>query len=121
MEYLIGSQLRHAAVVRRAVEQLANGAIVTSFEADDRADVATARRIQLSTNARQLEPVDAVASQRSILHALTAVRKGERLIIQVVLGPRQREVEPLRRGRAGHSKFLPRRQNRSRYESSGNY
>ncbi|WAC90225.1 type IV secretory system conjugative DNA transfer family protein [Mycobacterium sp. Aquia_213] len=89
VEYLIGSQLRHAAAVRRAVEQLADGAIVTSFEADDRHDVATVRRIQLSTNARQLEPADAVASQRSILHALTAVGKGERLTIQIVLGPRR--------------------------------
>jgi Type IV secretion-system coupling protein DNA-binding domain len=89
VEYLVGSQLRHAAAVRRAVEQLADGAIVTSFEADDRAGVATARRIQLSTNARQLEPADAVASHRSILHALTAVGKGERLTIQIILGPRQ--------------------------------
>jgi hypothetical protein len=31
VEYLIGSQLRHAAAVRRAVEHLADGAIVTSF------------------------------------------------------------------------------------------
>jgi hypothetical protein len=89
VEYLIGSQLRHASAVRRAVEQLVDGAIVTSFDTDDREHVATARRIQLSTNARQLEPADAVASQRSILHALTAVRKNERLTIQVVLGPRQ--------------------------------
>jgi len=88
VEYLIGSQLRHAAAVRRAVEQLAGGAIVTSFDATDRKDVATARRIQLSTNARQLEPADAVASQRSILHALTAVGRGECLTIQLVLGPR---------------------------------
>lgn len=89
VEYLIGSQLRHAAAVRRAVEQLVDGAIVTSFEGDDREDVVTARRIQLSTNARQLEPADAVASSRSILHALTAVGKGECLTIQLVLGPRQ--------------------------------
>jgi hypothetical protein len=89
VEYLIGSQLRHAAAVRRAVEQLVDGAIVTSFDTDDREHVATARRIHLSTNARQLEPADAVASHRSILHALTAVGKNERLTIQVVLGPRQ--------------------------------
>ena len=97
VEYLIGSQLRHAAAVRRAVEQLVGGAIVTSFETDDREHVATARRIQLSTNARQLEPADAVASHRSILHALTAVGRGERLTIQVVLGPRQ------------HPKLIPRK------------
>lgn len=89
VEYLIGSQLRHAAAVRRAVEQLVDGAIVTTSDAGDREGVTTARRIQLSTNARQLEPADVVASHRSILHALTAVGKNERLTIQVVLGPRQ--------------------------------
>jgi hypothetical protein len=94
VEYLIGSQLRHAATVRRAVEQLVGGAIVTSFDAADRDHVTTARRIQLSTTTRQLEPTDAVASQRSILHALTAVGKGERLTIQLVLGPRQHPKAP---------------------------
>jgi hypothetical protein len=94
VEYLIGSQLRHRAAVRRAVEQLVDGAIVTSFETVDRESVKTARRIQLSTNARQLEPVDAVASHRSILHALTAVGRGEHLSIQIVLGPRQHPKTP---------------------------
>ncbi|ACY20718.1 hypothetical protein Gbro_1436 [Gordonia bronchialis DSM 43247] len=88
VEYLIGSQLRHRVAVRRAVEQLVDGAIVTSFDPSDRGRISTARRIQLSTTMRQLEPVDAVASHRSILHALTAVGKGERLTIQIVLGPR---------------------------------
>lgn len=88
VEYLIGSQLRHRAAVRRAVEQLVEGAIVTNVDPADRRRVTTARRIQLSTSMRQLEPADAVASHRSILHALSAVGKGEQLIIQVVLGPR---------------------------------
>ncbi|OKH75842.1 hypothetical protein EB72_08500 [Mycobacterium sp. SWH-M1] len=101
VEYLIGCQLRHRAAVRRAVEQLVDGSIVTSFDATDRDRVATARRIQLSTSSRQLEPADAVASQRSILHALTAVGKGERLIIQIVLGPRH------------HPKSAPREPNRA--------
>lgn len=96
VEYLLGCQLRHHAAVRRAVEQLVDGAIVTSFEATDRDHIATARRVQLSTTNRQPEPADAVASQRSILHALTAARKGERLTIQIVLGPRH------------HPKALPR-------------
>lgn len=96
VEYLVGCQLRHHAAVRRAVEQLVDGAIVTSFAAADRDHVATARRIQLSTTSRQLEPADAVASQRSILHALTAVRKGERLTIQLVLGPRHHPKAPPR-------------------------
>lgn len=94
VEYLIGSQLRHYAAVRRAVEQLVDGSIVTSFASTDRESVKTARRIQLSTNTRQLEPADAVASQRSILHALTAVGRGEHLSIQIVLGPRQHPTTP---------------------------
>lgn len=88
VEYLIGSQLRHRAAVRRAVEQLVDGAIVTSVDPTDRERIVTARRVQLSTTVRQLEPVDAVASHRSILHALTAVGPREQLTIQIVLGPR---------------------------------
>jgi hypothetical protein len=110
VEYLIGSQLRHAAAIRRAVEQLVGGAIVTSFDADDREHVVTARRIQLSTNARQLEPADAVASRRSILHALTGVRRSEQLTIQVILGPRQHPkgipAEPKRDNQLVVSKLL---------------
>ncbi|WP_256277902.1 type IV secretory system conjugative DNA transfer family protein [Mycolicibacterium grossiae] len=89
VEYLVGSQLRHAAGVRRAVEQLVSGAIVTGTEPEERQDITTARRLRLSTTARPLEPSDAVASERSILHALTAVQKGERLSLQIVLGPRR--------------------------------
>jgi hypothetical protein len=88
VEYLIGSQLRHASAVRRAVEQLVGGAIVTGTDPDDRASIVTARRLQLNTAARPLEPLDPVASSRSILHALTSVGRGERLTIQVILGPR---------------------------------
>lgn len=88
VEYLIGAQRRHALAVRRAVEQLVDGAIVTSADRQDRAPVLTARRLDLTTNARPLEPVDPVASSRSILHALTEVQRGERLVIQVVMGPR---------------------------------
>jgi len=110
VEYLIGSQLRHAAAIRRAVEQLVGGAIVTSFDAEDREHVVTARRIQLSTNARQLEPADAVASRRSILHALTAVRRSEQLTIQLILGPRQHPkgvpAEPKRDNQVIVSKLL---------------
>ncbi|MCA2293017.1 type IV secretory system conjugative DNA transfer family protein, partial [Mycobacterium avium] len=88
VEYLVGSQLRHASVVRRAVENLVDGAIVTGFDPEDRGQIVTARRLQVNTPARPLEPLDPVASSRSILHALTAVGRGERLTLQVVLGPR---------------------------------
>lgn len=89
VEYLIGSQLRHAQAVRRAIEQLMVGAIVTSADPSDRQDATTTRRLRLTTTARPLEPFDAVATERSVLHALTAVQKGESLTLQVVLGPRR--------------------------------
>lgn len=89
VEYLIGSQLRHAQAVRRAVEQLVTGAIVTSADPDDRQEISTARRLRLTTIDRPLEPSDPVASGRSILHALTTVQRGEHLTLQVVLGPRR--------------------------------
>lgn len=88
VEYLIGTQRRHASAVRRAIEQLVDGAIVTGVDEQDRARVLTARRLDLTTSVRPLEPIDPVASSRSILHALTAVTRGERLVVQVVLGPR---------------------------------
>ena len=110
IEYLIGSQLRHAQAVRRAVEQLVSGAIVTSVDPDDRHAITTARRLRLTTPARPLEPTDALASERSILHALTAVQKGESLTLQVVLGPRRPPrlgpVEPRRANQPALSKVL---------------
>ncbi|MEN4475710.1 type IV secretory system conjugative DNA transfer family protein [Mycolicibacterium cosmeticum] len=89
VEYLIGSPLKHSRAVRRAIEQMIPGSIVTSADADDRRDVSITRRLRLTTTARPLDPTDAVASKRSILHALTAVGKGEHLVLQVILGPRQ--------------------------------
>ncbi|MFF0492854.1 type IV secretory system conjugative DNA transfer family protein [Nocardia sp. NPDC004068] len=94
VEYLIGSRLRHAQAIRRTVEQLVRGSIVTEFESTDRATVSTTRRLRASTTNRPLEPVDAVASHRSILSALTAVGKNERLVIQAVLGPRHEPALP---------------------------
>ena len=110
VEYLVGSQLRHAQQVRRSVEQLVTGSVVTNFEADDREQISTARRLQLTTTNRPLEPSDPVASGRSILHALMAVSRGERLIIQVVLGPRRQPrlgpPTPSRDGQPVMSKVL---------------
>jgi hypothetical protein len=60
----------------------------------------------LSTTTRQLEPADAVASQRSILHALTAAKKGERLIIQIVLGPRHHPKAPPREAKRDNQQVV---------------
>lgn len=110
IEYLIGSQVRHASAVRRAIEQLVDGSIVTGTDSADRHRITTARRVQLSTSARELSPSDPVASARSVLHALTAVGKGERLTLQIVLGPRQHPktapAEPKRDNQLVVSKLL---------------
>ncbi|MFR9772423.1 type IV secretory system conjugative DNA transfer family protein [Nocardia sp. SC052] len=84
--YLIGCRLRHAQQVRRAIEQLVTGSVVVSY-LEVREPTTVARKLALSS-VRPIEPADAVASTRSILHALTAVHRGERLVLQQVLGPR---------------------------------
>ncbi|MFI6169050.1 type IV secretory system conjugative DNA transfer family protein [Nocardia sp. NPDC051052] len=94
VEYLIGSQLRHALAVRRSIEQLVGGSIVTNFDPTERNSVSTARRLKLTTTVRAIEPVDSVASHRSILSALTAVKKNERLVIQAIIGPRRQPSLP---------------------------
>ncbi|MBF6276397.1 MULTISPECIES: type IV secretory system conjugative DNA transfer family protein [Nocardia] len=94
VKYLVGSQLRHASGVRRSVEQLVPGSVVTPFDAEERGGIVTARRLKLTATDWPLEPVDRVASSRSILSALTAVKDSERLVIQVVLGPRRQPMLP---------------------------
>ncbi|PVA78679.1 type IV secretory system conjugative DNA transfer family protein [Mycobacteroides abscessus] len=86
--YLLGCPLRHAKSTRAVVEQLVRGAVVVPFESSERVPVTTARKVQLSSSVRPLEPIDPVASTRSVLHALTTVDRGEQLVIQQVLGPR---------------------------------
>ncbi|WP_109528681.1 type IV secretory system conjugative DNA transfer family protein [Nocardia aurea] len=103
VEYLVGSQLRHAHGVRRSVEQLVGGSVVTPFDPSERGDIVTARRLKLTATDWPLEPVDRVASSRSILSALTAVNRGERLVIQVILGPRRQPMlPPIEQPHGGH-------------------
>ncbi|WP_433683355.1 type IV secretory system conjugative DNA transfer family protein [Nocardia sp. CA-119907] len=94
IEYLVGSQLRHATAVRRSVEQLVPGSVVVNFDGTDRADITTARRLKLTATDWPIEPADRVASERSILGAMTAPRGHERLVLQVILGPRRQPTLP---------------------------
>ncbi len=89
VDYLIGCQLKRAEQIQQSIETLVPGSVVTHF-LDTRDPVTTARRIHASTNARPLDPVDPLASVKSILHAMTAVRGSEQLVIQLTLGPRYR-------------------------------
>lgn len=94
VEYLLGVQARHATAIRRGIEQLIPGAIVVAAATDDRGTITTARRLTVSSRTRPLEPSDHEASTRSILAALTTARPGERLVLQLVLGPRRHPQLP---------------------------
>lgn len=107
VEYLVGSQLRHAQGVRRSVEQLVRGSVVTPFESEERGSIVTARRLKLTATDWPLEPVDRVASSRSVLSALTAVKGTERLVVQVVLGPRRQPMLPPLGGPEGGHQSVP--------------
>ena len=86
IQYLVGSQLRHHQALRRDIEQLVPGTIVTSYP-DVRAPITTARRLKLH-NQVALATGHPETSTRAILSALTSVRRTEKLTLQIVLGPR---------------------------------
>ncbi|MEU4414340.1 type IV secretory system conjugative DNA transfer family protein [Nocardia salmonicida] len=109
VEYLIGSQLRHARSVRRAVEQLVSGSVVTPFDTGERNEIVTARRLRLTATDWSLEPADRIATSRSILTALTAVNSpDERLVIQLVLGPRRPPMLPTEANTGSHQSVASR-------------
>lgn len=89
VDYLVGSQLRYAKSVQRAIEQLIPGSQVSGLPGE-RGEVSVARRIQPSSRAGLIEPADAVASVRTVLSAMMGVARGERLVLQVELGARRR-------------------------------
>ncbi|WP_405182541.1 type IV secretory system conjugative DNA transfer family protein [Nocardia sp. NBC_01377] len=86
IRYLIGTQRRYSETVRRAVEQLVPGSMVTDAAEKGRPAVAATRRLGLSTTDWPLEAADRLSAERSILSALTAVAEAEELVIQIVLG-----------------------------------
>lgn len=87
VRYLVGTQRRHAAAVRRDVEQLVQDALVVEAE-DDRLPAASVSRVAFSPAAQPLQANEADSSTRAILAALTAVTGSERMVVQIVLGPR---------------------------------
>ncbi|WP_338773028.1 type IV secretory system conjugative DNA transfer family protein [Nocardia vulneris] len=86
IRYLIGTQRRYAEAVRRAVEQLVPGSMITHAPQQGRPAVAATRRLGLSTTDWPLEAADRLGAERSILSALSAVTDDEELVIQMVLG-----------------------------------
>lgn len=87
VQYLVGTQRRHAPAVRRDIEQLVQDALVVEAE-DDRLTAASAGRVAFSPAVQPLQVHQADNSTRTILAALTAVTGSERIVVQVVLGPR---------------------------------
>lgn len=87
VQYLVGTQRRHAPTVRRDVEQLVQDALVVTVE-EDRLPAASASRVAFSPAAQPLQANEGDGSTRAILAALTAVKGSERIVIQIVLGPR---------------------------------
>ena len=104
VEYLVGSQLRHAGQLKRQIESLIPGALVVPFTPEDRHPARVARRLVLTSRTRPLAPVDREQSVRSVLSAMTGLRPSESLTVQLVLGPRRRPtLPPSRPPRAGQS------------------
>ncbi|WP_433598728.1 type IV secretory system conjugative DNA transfer family protein [Nocardia sp. CA-135953] len=89
VEYLIGSQLRHAKAVQRAIEQLVPGSQVSGFTGE-RDSISVARQVRASSRVGLIEPADTVASVRTLLSSLMAVAPSERLVLQLELGARRR-------------------------------
>ncbi|WP_138443001.1 type IV secretory system conjugative DNA transfer family protein [Sinomonas susongensis] len=87
VQYFVGAQRRHVAAVRRDVEQLVPDALVVDVD-DERIPAASAGRVAFSPAAQPLQANDADGSTRAILAALMAVTGSERMVVQVVLGPR---------------------------------
>lgn len=87
LRYLIGTQRRHMRQVRRDVEALVPGTIVTDHDSS-RVPVLVTRRISVSTPAQSLTTTDQHGSTRSLVASLTAVQGSEVLVVQVVLGTR---------------------------------
>ncbi|BCT76443.1 hypothetical protein SCMU_22850 [Sinomonas cyclohexanicum] len=87
VQYLVGCQRRHRSAVRRDIEQLVHGALVVEDD-DERLPAGSAGRVTFSPAARPLVASDANSSTRAILAALTAVNGTERMVVQIVIGPR---------------------------------
>lgn len=85
--YLVATQRRHTAMIRRDIEQLVPGSIVAD-DATGRGKTQTARRLIVNQPIRSLESHDTEGSTRSILASLSDLRGSEILVTQIVLGPR---------------------------------
>ncbi|WP_433702998.1 type IV secretory system conjugative DNA transfer family protein [Prescottella equi] len=85
--YLIGAPPGYQATVRQHLETMVAGVVVVEPPAA-RQPIVTARRIRFSGRHQGVQAHDPLATTRAVLSALMAVRAGEHLVLQVILGPR---------------------------------
>ncbi|MDQ1744010.1 MAG: hypothetical protein QOE23_2349 [Pseudonocardiales bacterium] len=88
VQYLLGAPAAAQDAVERRLSAAVPGAGLTEFDGE-RAAVSAAGRLKLSTRHRALRTDLPEVATRQVLGALTAVSKGELLVLQLVLGPRR--------------------------------
>jgi hypothetical protein len=86
--YLAGAPQSVIGEVEATLLQMLPGTTLTT-PAKERLSVTSAARVKASTRHRALRSDDLESSVRAILGALTRVREGEHLVVQLVLGPRR--------------------------------
>jgi hypothetical protein len=88
VQYLLGAPVAAQAAVERRLTAAVPGAALTELNGE-RLAVSAAGRLKLSTRHRALRTDLPEMAVRQVLGALTAVNKGELLVLQLVLGPRR--------------------------------
>ena len=88
IEYLAATNRQFEPALRRTIEQLVPGTVITATEDDSRKTVATARKVIYSAPQQSLDVSGNEAAVRGVLASLTGLRGKETAVIQVVLGHR---------------------------------
>ncbi|TFH57035.1 type IV secretory system conjugative DNA transfer family protein [Glutamicibacter arilaitensis] len=88
IEYLAATNRQFEPALRRTIEQLVPGTVITATEDDRRKSVSTARKVIYSAPQQSLDISDNEASVRGVLASLTGLRGKETAVIQIVLGHR---------------------------------
>ena len=88
IEYLAATNRQFEPALRRTIEQLVPGTVITATEDDRRKSVSTARKVIYSAPQQSLDISGNEASVRGVLASLTGLRGKETAVIQIVLGHR---------------------------------
>ena len=88
IEYMAATSRRFEPALRRALEQLVPGTIITTPDEDTRQPVDAARKVIYSTPSQSLNVTGDEAATRGVLASLTGLHGKETAVLQVVLGHR---------------------------------